>query len=107
MSVALENVMVAVPGWPEGSLVSVEVSVEGMTISGFGTLPWMGSRIDIEDRAPKGVRIEMIGPGGASSVFFVPAGSLPSRTALADFERWLQGTVAQGGGVLAGRLSVA
>jgi hypothetical protein len=107
MPVALENVMVAVPGWPEGTIVSVEVSAEGMTISGFGTLTWASSHVEIEDRTPKGVRIEMIAPGGVPSIFFVPAGSLPSGTPLADFETWLQGIVIEGGGVLAGRLSVA
>jgi hypothetical protein len=106
MPVALDNVLVSVPGLPDGSRVSVEVSVDGLKIRGFGTLPWAGAHVDVEDRAPKGVRIESTAPGGVPSAFFVPCDSVPAGTRLGDFETWLQETVTGGGGVLVERLSV-
>jgi hypothetical protein len=71
-----EDVMVAVEGLVEGSTVSLGIDENGLAVGGYGMLAWAGSRVEIEERAPHGLRICVNAATGAPSIFFVPTQSL-------------------------------
>jgi len=100
----LENVMVAVAGLPPESVVSLDISEDGLHIGGYGMLPWAGSEVEVEDRSPQGLRIRIGAAAGVPSTFFIPARSLPAPRSIPMFAAWLEGAAAQAGAAIAGAL---